>query len=427
MAEGIKAIDTGLPAPDIARRDPFALRGLVVLSLVVAWSFSLSNSGGRLSDIWARQASAGDPDRLRIDAWVTPPAHTGMAPVYLTARRAEPGDIKVPQFSLLTIRISGTDAAVRFTPKAGNRAVELAPDAPKDDENAATAKEPVTTYRLKLIRNGTVSIDGSDYSFALINDTPPKIAFAKEPGRALNGALEIAFTATDDYGVTEAHAAIEPVDADPSALPLFDLPAFRLDTPGGGAKDIKSTVSRDLTEHPLSGKKVRLTLVARDAAGLEGRSETKVIVLPSRFFNEALAGSIAEQRQVFSLDVNQIPRALVLNEAAALRPEESIPKLDQYLLLQSAKNRLKFSASLSDLKDTAAYFWDVARYIEDGDLSAAEKRLRNAQDALTDALNRNASDAEIAKLMQELREAMKDYLTEMAKRMGNPDTSRMAS
>ena len=31
--------------------------------------------------------------------------------------------------------------------------------------------------------------------------------------------------------------------------------------------------SRNLSEHPLSGKRVRVTLVARDAAGEEGRSE----------------------------------------------------------------------------------------------------------------------------------------------------------
>ncbi|WP_281409986.1 DUF4175 family protein [Rhizobium sp. G21] len=50
MARRIGAIDSGGPAPDIARRDPYALRALAVLGLVVAWSFSLSNFGGRVSD-----------------------------------------------------------------------------------------------------------------------------------------------------------------------------------------------------------------------------------------------------------------------------------------------------------------------------------------------------------------------------------------
>jgi uncharacterized protein (TIGR02302 family) len=196
--------------------------------------------------------------------------------------------------------------------------------------------------------------------------------------------------------------------------------------PGGDAKDVKSTVSRDLTEHPLSGKKVRLTLIAKDAAGVEGRSETKTIVLPARFFNEPLAGSVAEQRQVFSLDINKIPRALELNEAASFRPEDQIPNLNHYLLLQSAKNRLKFAQTIAALEETSAYFWDIARYIEDGDLSAAEKRLRDAQDKLADALSKNASDEEIKKLMDELRKAMKDYLSEMAKRMQNPDNMQMS-
>ena len=56
-----------------------------------------------------------------------------------------------------------------------------------------------------------------------------------------------------------------------------------------------------------------------------------------------------------------------------------------------------------DLKrETADYLWEIALGIEDGNLSLADRRLRDAQKALADALERDASDEEIAKLMQEL-------------------------
>lgn len=437
MAAKISRIESGPPSPDIARRDPLAIRALVVLTLVVAWTFSWSNYGGRVRDVLDYSSPVTAASGLRIDAWVTPPSYTGVAPVYLSGAQVKPpeGLIKVPQFSELTIRISGEQDLndVSFTPADGGTPVVVAPEKAEGEDKKGASPEvaaavPVTSrsYKLKLARDGKVSVDGADYTFVVTPDKKPEIAFSKEPNRAVNGALEIAYQAKDDYGVTQARAEIEPVDEDPEAIALFEPPAFPLDLPGGNSKDIKGTGSRDLTEHPLSGKKVRLTLIATDAAGLEGRSETREIVLPARFFSEPLAGSIAEQRQVFSLDINKIPRALSLNEVAAIRAEETIPNLSHFLLLQSVRNRLKLSNSIPELEETAGYFWDVARFIEDGDLSSAEKRLRSAQEKLSEALKRNAPDKEIEKLMAELRQAMKDYLAEMAKRMQNPDNMQMS-
>ena len=43
-----------------------------------------------------------------IDAWITPPAYTGMAPVYLTGTEAKPNAfVEVPTASQLSVRISG--------------------------------------------------------------------------------------------------------------------------------------------------------------------------------------------------------------------------------------------------------------------------------------------------------------------------------
>lgn len=432
MADRIKAIDAGLPAPDIARHDPFAFRAAVILALIVAWSFSFSNHGGRTTDLFTFAKPVAPASDLRIDAWVTPPAYTGVAPLYLSGNvdRKAPSALKVPVNSELTVRISGKDAAgaVRYVPVSGE-AVELKAEAAEKTEGTEQAADDARqsrTYKLKLTADGAVTAGPKEYAFALIPDTAPTISFVREPGRALNGALELAFEVKDDYGVTEARAEILPAEADAGATPLFDAPKFPLDLPGSDGRNAKATVSRDLTEHPLSGKKVRVTLVAKDAGGLEGRSETKEIVLPARYFSERLAGSVAEQRQVFALDTKHIRRALELNEASTFRADETIPNLSHYLLVQSARNRLILARGTEALTETAKYFWDIARYIEDGNLSGAEKRLRDAQDKLAEALKNNAPDEEIAKLMQELRQAMQQYLAELSKRMQNQDMSRMS-
>ncbi|MGO7601915.1 DUF4175 family protein, partial [Rhizobium ruizarguesonis] len=58
-----------------------------------------------------------------------------------------------------------------------------------------------------------------------------------------------------------------------------------LDIPRRNARDAKAVTSRNLTEHPLAGKRVRITLVAKDSAGQTGRSPPHDMTLPSRPFN----------------------------------------------------------------------------------------------------------------------------------------------
>jgi uncharacterized protein (TIGR02302 family) len=143
------------------------------------------------------------------------------------------------------------------------------------------------------------------------------------------------------------------------------------------------------------------------------------MVLPSHGFSEPLAAAVAEQRQVFALDTRKMPRAIELNEALAIRPDETIPNLAQFLLIRSARERMKLARTEEQFKDTAEYLWEIALGIEDGDLSQAEKRLRDAQRNLSEALQNGANDQEVARLMKELREAMQQFMNELAQRMQN--------
>lgn len=438
MAEKIAALDAGLPRPDIAVHDRFALRAVPALLLVTAFAYSLSINGGSIGD--ALQAAPEhvtvDP-AVRIDAWVTPPSYTGRAPVYLTADGSEQASIGIPQFSGITVRVSGGKTAEKVVfRKANGEAQDIAVQADTKPQQAAASgiQQPNTvpagqvpasqapvaqTHVMKLEENGALEVNGRRWSFEVLPDKAPEIAFDGMPKPSVNGALEIGFTVKDDYGVQEAHAEIVPLETDPTATPLYPLPEYRLDIPRRNARDAKGVTSRNLTEHPLAGKRVRVTLVAKDAAGQTGRSPPHEMTLPSRPFNEPLAAAVAEERQVFALDTRKMPQAIALNEALTIRPEETIPKLTNYLLLESALTRMKLAKGEDALKDTAQYLWDIALGMEDGDLSLAERKLREAQQKLADALDRNAPDAEIKKLMDELRKAMQDYMTELAQRMQN--------
>lgn len=418
MAGLVGSLSAGTPSPDIARHDRYALRAIPALLLFVAFGFSWSNQAGRLSDPFRLRPGGEAAAGLRIDAWVTPPVYTRKAPIFLTASdvggNAEQS-LTVPEGSRLTVRLSGenTDAAVSYALSTGEKPVPLVADAAGKD----TAKGK--TYQLQLTAAGMLEVDHRRWAFDIQKDEPPKIAFDGEPRKALNGALEIGFKASDDYGLTSAQALIEPADQEKGAVPLYPPPEFRLELPRSDAKEAKGLTSRDITEHPLSGKKVHLTLIATDAAGHTGRSETKDIILPARNFHEPLAAAVAEERQVFALDERRLDRAIELNDALLLRPEILIPDLTQFLLIQSAGQRMRLARSEADLKDTADYLWKIALGIEGGEVADAERKVKDAQQALADALNRNASDEEIRKLTDELRKAMNEFMQALAKQMQN--------
>ena len=438
MAERIAGLDAGLPQPDIARHDRLALRTLPALLLVTAFAYSLSNDGGTLRDAVAERIVADVRPDLRIDAWITPPAYTGRAPLYLTGQNAALDVVDVPQFSTVTIRVTGGDGQEKVTFRSDESLQETevpreqAENADKDKKPAPPAPEAekpagVSNRAMKLAESGVLAAGGREWALNVIPDKGPEITFNGTPRRAANGALEIAFTAGDDYGVQEAHAEIVPLEgAEADAVPLYPLPEYKLDLPRRNAREVKGTTSRNLTEHPLSGKRVRITLVATDASGQTGRSQPHEMIMPARNFFEPLAAAVAEERQTFALDVRKLPDAIALNEALTLRADETIPNLTHYLLIESALARMKLARNEDMLKDTADYLWEIALGIEDGDLSLAERKLRDAQQALSDALERNASDAEIKKLMDELRQAMQDYLNALAQQQ-NPNGQQAQS
>ncbi|NRP69942.1 hypothetical protein ILFOPFJJ_00818 [Ensifer psoraleae] len=446
MARLVRGLDTGLPRPDIARHDPLALRAVPVLLACLAFAYSYSNRAGLVTDAFRlpqQQVVAAD---IRIDAWVTPPAYTGRAPIFLTGRQdtgpaqeqppaQEKALITVPQFSDLTVRITGAgpEARVSYAEAGGSEPIvvptsdDKAESEPKKEtqDTAQAPRNGVRNHLYKITKDGTLSVGGQSWDFKITPDSVPDIAFDGAPRPTVNAALEISFLAHDDYGIAQAWAEIKPVDEPPAgARSLYPPPEYRLDLPRRNAREAKGTTSRNLSEHPLAGERVRITLVARDAAGQEGRSVPQETILPARQFFEPLAAAVAEQRQVFALNVNDLPRAIDLNDALTLYAEETIPNLTHFLLIQSARTRMALARNDDMLRDAADHLWEIALGIEDGDLSLAERRLRDAQQALSDALERNASDEEIAKLMQELRQAMQEYMQALAQEAAkNPRTA----
>ncbi|WP_245410565.1 TIGR02302 family protein [Notoacmeibacter marinus] len=410
MAGRIGALGTGLPASDIARRDPYALRTLVPLFLVIAFAFSFSDAGGRITDAFSAQAGGPGTPPTRIDAWVTPPDYTGRAPVFLTAEQNRSETLfTVPRFSTVTVRVIGGETGVDWTPIGGEAA-----SIPRSDSEQ---RPDTAQYDYVLENDGTLAVGGGQagpFAFSVTPDSPPEVRFTEAPAEEATGALALKYRLTDDYGVVSAEAIVATLDPpDPEARPLYEPPVIDLRIPPRRGDGAGETVT-ELIESPFAGMAVGIHIMAEDAAGQSSRSRTAEIFLPERRFTNPLALAVLEQRQLLAMDADDKPYVERLLKATMLRPEQTIPRLADYLALSTVVSRLDQAETDDQLRAVVDYMWEVAIGIEDGNMSAAEKRLRDAQQALREAIERGASPDEIDALMQELRTAMAEYIRELA-------------
>ncbi|RWC28983.1 MAG: TIGR02302 family protein [Mesorhizobium sp.] len=439
MAGKLDNLGADLPRTRVPERDPWGLRAVAALLLVTAFAFSFGPTGGRISDGFTAHG-ARDIVPPRIDAWVTPPAYTGKPPIFLTAdaNQATP-TFTVPEGSDVSLRVTGGsgEETLAFADKNGNsRAID-----PAGPQAAAATAKPVASaappskvrqFTGKLTGDGMLTLtSGEDqlgrWAFSIITDKPPQIRFVGEPKRAANGAFELNYQIDDDYGSATAKAVFTLADPQaPNARPLYGPPEMPLSLPRRGGKSNAARTSKDLTEHVWAGSSIKLTLVATDDAGHSASSETKTLAMPERPFANPLARAVIEQRRLLALDANAKPQVLDLMDAITLRPEDTFDNMSHYLAIMSARSRLKMADSDDQLRNEVSYLWEIALGIEEGNLSAAEKRLRQAQQALQDAIKNGASDAEIEKAMKELREAMNQFLQEFAERAKqNPNAPQM--
>ncbi len=448
----VEAMKTGLPRPQTARFDRYALRVPLMLALAATIGLQAPRLKPGLFEAFSFY-KADDFNALRIDAWVTPPLYTGNPPVILVdGSRPIAGEnadqhplklIKVPEQSEIVIRVSGPNA------QKTNLALQQ-PRAIKGDSKPSklpeiTSKQEDGVYELRSKLTSTVLarllLDGravKSWQFAIGKDSPPLINFTKKPHASARGSLRINYRVSDDYGVIEAKAhitkslkrrdrfgkqyidTVAPSSPAPDNLivPLGTPPTFALLLPKGKSKQGEASTYKDLASHPWAGLNAQMVLSARDEAGKIDNSAIADFKLPERKFIKPLAQRIIAQRR--TLVENPISRkavAGILNQLTKRNVNSGNPDLNHrtYLALRSVYWRLQGANTRATIRSAVDQLWEIALTIEDGNLSKAERELRSAQDKLMDALANNASPKEIAKLIKELREALNKFLTAMAK------------
>ncbi len=417
-AEQIGRLSPGGLHTPISERDPYALRAVVGLLFVVAAMYAGDQRLERLQQAFLAPAAQVAAE-TRLDAWVSPPSYTARPPVLLTQNTGNQDTIvSVPAGSRLIVRSEDArDLALSWSPDEGTGETYAAESAESDARLAEMA--------IDLERTGMAEVRRGRYSVALwrfevVPDAAPTIRLSREPEALPSGALRLSYEVGDDYGVIAATAGISALNAPDDANPLVPAPELQLTLPQLRARSGSAQTVKDLTSHPWAGAEVVAVLEARDDAGQSGLSEPVRFTLPSRTFREPLARALVEQRRNLALDRNAARGVWRALEMLAVAPEHFDMEVSVYLGLRSVAYRLRLAHDDDGLRSVLDMLWDMALFIEDGDLADVARDLRAAQEALQQALDENASDQEIARLVEELREALNRFMQEMARRAQDP-------
>ncbi|MEL6167046.1 MAG: TIGR02302 family protein [Pseudomonadota bacterium] len=402
----------------VASRDPYALRYVAVVAFVVALLFGSILRVGTVADLGAAQGDtlAAGP---AWEGWVEPPAYTGRPSLYLNDIPA--GELSVPQGSAITLRLYGEIGDLLITETVSGETTDI-----------SAASDPAQSFT--VTQSGTIAVEGpggATWSVTVLEDLAPEIALVGSLEATAGGEFRQSFRASDDYGVIAGRVEITldlaridrryglAIEPEPREPVILDLPM----TISGDRSEFDETLVGELAQHPWATLPVTARAMVEDAIGQTGVAIDASAVLPGKRFFDPLAASVAEQRRDLLWNRTNAGRVSDVLRAVSYEPEDIFRSETTYLKLRVLIRRLEAATELGVLTDEtrdeiAQALWDIAVEIEEGDLSDALERLRRAQERLSEAIENGATDEEIAELMQELREAMQDYMRQLAERAG---------
>ena len=405
------------PHATVDARDPWALRygalGLFAVALVVAGEerdIRLAE-GFRPSDILQDGMSV-------ADVWIEPPAYTGKATIYLLRAGDQLSGVRdqvnAPEGSTIVAQINSTR---RFTLSLQTETETF--DSADAEQNTGDATRATLTLRESGVVRFRLAGQEGKWPIGAIPDEAPTVVFTETPTATDDARLSLALNIDDDYGIAEAalEMRLDILQERPLDAPDFDEKSLNetrtvaLDGLAGPAGE--RNFALDLQSDPWAGLSVVGKLIVKDGAGQTGSTTAVEFRLPEREFYNPLAKAVIEQRQTLAVASSDWPRAGRSFDALTLAPEEFYETSTDYLLIRTAFWRV-MKQNGEGFEETVEDFWPLALQLEDEALELARRRLEAVEEALRQALERGASDSEISNLVEELREAMNQYLQALA-------------
>ncbi len=398
----VRGLRVGWPHPGLARRDPHALRGALVVALVAAFAIAGDDAPSRLAQALQPTLPRDvPPPSTELQAWITPPAYTRLAPLFL---KPGSGPVSAPAGARLTVSVtggSGTPSLVLDGRSEPFRALDTA--------SFQADRDLTQGGQLSVRRNGH---ELAAWTLTVVADQPPTVAWADPPGQAPRSQqLRLPWQASDDYGVATLQAELRLTER-PDAPPLV----VSLPLPGGQPKSARGVSQQDLTAHPWAGLSVTARLVARDALGQAGYSKDAEFTLPERPFQHPVARALMAIRRGLSLHPEDRDTAVNGIDALLMAPEAFASDYGAYINLGAIYYLLEFNKSPAAVGESQRRMWDLALHLEEGQTERTARALEEARQAARDALDKafrepnDANRAELDKRLKELEQAIERHL-----------------
>ena len=397
------------PDAGLTRRDPFALRLAGLVALVMALIFGGAAQMGQGIEALAATVSRpvstdAVPTGPSWEGWAEPPAYTRRPTIYLNAL-AEGQVLELPKGSAVTFRLYGDGAAVTQ---------DIGPETGEDPQAPGFRAET----------SGVIEVAGRRFDVTVLPDNAPVIRAGAQPVRRADGKMVQDFNAEDDHGIASGQAVISldlpSVDRrfglaiDPEPRPLVEL---ALPLPRGDRRTVQGQLTEDLSRHPWANLPVSVSLRAVDGIEQVGEAQPMHTVLPGRRFFNPLAAALIEMRRDLLWSRQNAGRSAEILRAVTWQPQGFVEQ-PLYLELRGAVTLLEGDPLTDKARDDLAEaLWQAAIQLEDGGLSDALERMRQAQEKLSEAIRNGASPDEIQRLMDELKAATDAY-TEMLAQQG---------
>lgn len=398
----LRRLRVGLPRPGLARRDPRALRAALLVSLVAALAIAGPDAPDRLAQAIAPglpQAQLGPGTELQ--AWITPPAYTRLAPIFL---HGSSGTVTAPAGAQLTVSVTGSADAPTLALNGHSQPFQAL------DAKSFQAEQTLSAGgRIEVRRNGS---ELAGWNLTVVADLPPTARWTQPPGAAPDTQhVRLPWTATDDYGVVGLQAELRLRDR-PGAKPLV----IRIPLPGGEPKSAHGVNLQDLTAHPWAGLPVIARLIARDAPGQTGESAPAQFTLPERPFTNPVARALIGARRGLSLNPDDRDSAVGVLDTLLQDQKAFGTDFGAYTILGAIYYQLEFDHSANAIEQVQQLMWQLALHMEEGLSERTARELEEARQAANDALARAQKDPsqanreELNRRLAELENAIQHHL-----------------
>ena len=403
------------PRPALARRDRAALRGGVALLVLATFAIAGGSAPEHLGrSLWPRfrTISAVEP---HIQAWITPPAYTGLPPRFLPSGRDA---LAVPVDSHLTVNVSGLGASASPA-LAWTGSAAPAPGFAALDAGSREAALTVTADGTLTLAQDAQAL--AAWTLTIIPNAAPSVRWPEPPGPApadrgrLAGPPQtrLPWAATHAYGVVGLAAEFALVDRPASSRLSVPVPI------AAGTRDGHGTLLTDLTTHPWAGLKVTGHLVARDGAGQLGRSDAAVFQLPARHFENPTARALIAVRRDLSAHpeagdtaATELERITGLDDVWRAEPGGLVTLRAAIVLLGHTPTGEPGLAEDAAISAVQSRLWNLALLLEEGAVERTARALEQARRQMREALDpaAAASQETLEQRREQLEQALGDHL-----------------